>query len=94
MTNQDKQNLLIAEFMSFDLEKENYKVDELRYDCDWNWIIDVIAKIRRERNNHKFFNNMKFQAMANHVEINLELLDKESTYLKIVEFINYYNGLG
>lgn len=90
MTQQDKENVLIAEFMG----SKDYKVEELRYDCDWNWLIPVISKIRTlPEMNSLEIQHLVIQSKYNHVEMALQFtLDLQKTYESIIEFIEYYNN--
>jgi len=87
MTEQDKKNVLIAEFMGF--KKGEYKVEKLGYDCDWNWIIPVFGKINRVCDK---INKLKFYSVRNSISLSFNLLSKEGVYNGIIEFIEKYNS--
>jgi len=99
MTKQDEENVLIAKFMGF--EDKDYEVEKLRYDCDWNWLIPVVNRIRLLRSTSYNKDNMRLQAKANFLEnVFNNNLDKEKTYEAVINFIDYYktvkvsNGVG
>lgn len=87
MTKQDKENILIAEFMGL----KDYSVEELRYDCDWNWIITVVRKIFNTKIDYSKY--VVLDVLMTSINYELTKGSIEIVYDKIVNFIKSYNKL-
>jgi hypothetical protein len=108
-------NILIAEFMGFkkdspstnwyyDLKKSRYyRLNELLYDTDWNWLMSVVDKIESivwEEINDTSFNVTIGATYYCVIQDNnggmLEIIEQgksklESVYNAVVKFITWYN---
>jgi hypothetical protein len=102
-------NILIAEFMGFkkdspstnwyyDLKKSRYyRLNELLYDTDWNWLMKVVDKIESLGYVHSIYGNFStFLKKGTFNELiwvdefrgNTKL---EAVYISVIEFIKWYN---
>jgi hypothetical protein len=107
-------NILIAEFMGFkkdspstnwyyDLKKSRYyRLNELLYDTDWNWLMDVVDKIDSLGFVTEISGNIERSfaliGLANsnssisRVGYGVEFMNKkDATYRAVIEFITWYN---
>jgi hypothetical protein len=87
-------NKLIAEFMGnipifeneYQMVTHNnmcYGIDELKYDTDWNWLMQVIEKILDI--------SLDLDSMEKYYNITDSVPMIKQTYENVVEFINWYN---
>lgn len=97
-------NKLIAEFMGYNLEivnnefyfthddmLESLSDEELHFDTDWNWLMEVVEKIE----------NLGFDVVINYNICTITNGENEfrhevgqkiyATYQAVIEFINWYN---
>lgn len=93
-------NKLITEFMELPFITEdgetNYIKDlihvpdyELSYHEDWNWLMEVVEKIKEVSKGNMFSNeNMKRVELFKNINI---FSKKEEIYNSCVEFITWYN---
>ena len=91
------ENKLIAEFMDnetifntihdatlYNIKEQGavvYELSELKYHASWDWLMPVVQKCYKI-DSHEAFNNL-VDAVA--------ILDIDTTYKAVIEFINYYN---
>lgn len=102
-------NKLIADFMNSKISENNYfingmykEVNNLKYDTNWNWLMEVVEKIENTKIDNTIFdvfitkdkthihyskNNEWFSNIFLH-EGNNKL---ENTYNACIEFIKWYN---
>jgi hypothetical protein len=93
-------NRLIAEFMNYNLEIVNNEVyfthddmleslsdEELHYDTDWNWLMEVVEKISDILH---YSLNATLDFLSEKQESD-GLYTKEEVYNACVEFIKWYN---
>jgi hypothetical protein len=91
-----KNNRLIAEFMNYNLEIVNNEVyfthddmleslsdEELHYDTDWNWLMEVVEKIEKVGKTE-----FKFSVEFEKVKLSSNI---ESVYNACIEFVKWYN---
>ena len=104
MKNIIENNKIIAEFLNLTSQvifeqvfavSENgktnfYKKDELKFNSDWNWLIEVVEKIERLENNLKNETREEFTQFQK--VLSLPIYTKiEAVYNACVEFIKWYN---
>jgi hypothetical protein len=98
--NTTQENILIAEFMGYEIQKDpterffgRYKTpitkvwikeNELSFDTDWNWLMEVVRKIEQLEDVYDFeeFLLIRDELCTGRIE--------ESFY-NIVDFIKWYN---
>jgi len=97
-------NKLIAEFMGRVIPEDELEFYDENptthyYDSDWNWLMEVVEKIKKETNEDEFLNRLITTESRNGIvlEFNLEncfrksYLSIEAVYNACVEFIKWYN---
>ena len=98
-------NKIIAEFMGAKLTKDlkimypvyegdSSYVKNLKYHSDWNWLMEVVEKIRSIDNKAKedFRTKLLHYQRNNKTLFNLSILEgKEYVYNACLEFIKWYN---
>ena len=101
-------NKLITDFMNSKVSENNYfingmykEVNNLKYDTDWNWLMEVVEKI--QLNSKKFgtvtlhgLGRTKIDCYYNEQLNNrIDVLDQKygiaPTYKACIEFIKWYN---
>ena len=89
-------NRLIAEFMNYNLEIVNNEVyfthddmleslsdEELHFDTDWNWLMEVVGKILTVGDDTN-----QWDSVLNE----LQSITIKNVYEACIEFINWHNG--
>jgi hypothetical protein len=97
-------NRLLAEFLGYknianDEDKQDYLNDVIQFHTDWNWLMEVVEKIKKETNEDEFLNRLITTETRNAIvlEANLEncfrksYLSIEAVHNACVEFIKWYN---
>ena len=96
-------NKIIAEFMKYIkhtqtkayLTKDGYFHDkDLKFNSDWNWLMEVVEKIESIDNKAKedFRTKLLHYQRNNKTLFNLSILEgKEYVYNACIEFIKWYN---
>jgi hypothetical protein len=91
-----KNNKLIAEFMGWNIdnpstlptnlhqEEETQGFWELKFDTDWNWLMEVVEKILNIC--------LELDSMEMYYSITDSIPDINQSYNEVIEFINWYNG--
>lgn len=93
-------NKLIAEFMGKDIGHENMIIftknwEVMKYHNDWNWLMQVVEKIRSIDNKAKedFKIKLLHYQRNNKTIFGLSILEgKEYVYNACLEFIKWYNS--
>jgi hypothetical protein len=79
--NTSQKNIMIANFMQF---KKDISVHELMYDCSWDWLMPVVAKIVRDEEFLEDENREYLMDILPYAHI-------EDTYDVVIRFIQCYN---
>lgn len=94
----EETNKLIAEFMNCE-NSQAWKLIPSPYECDWNWLMEVVEKIESLDGNIHICNNDVFVHFPKRcrklIRVNGERLKInriEAVYKACVEFIKWYNS--
>ena len=66
-----------------------FELEELNYNCSWDWLIPVIKEIHEVE--QPFIFDLKGGPLISDLEESLKSLDIESVYKAVVQFILWYN---
>ena len=64
-------------------EENVFHPEDMRFDTDWNWLMEVMDKILNV--------SLKLDTMELYYDITDNIPNIEETYKSILEFINWYN---
>lgn len=98
--NTTENNKIIAEFMEWDILNDmTYSkvtkgkwvaLDKLKFNSNWNWLMEVVEKIRFKTDCTPF-NFEDWQSLITAIEICLLNLNIKDTFNACTEFIKWYN---
>lgn len=86
---------MIADGIYFE---QGYMASELKYDTDWNWLMEVVDKIESLGYAHSIYGNCTTflkKGAFNELLWNDEFIGNtklKSVYISVIEFIKFYNG--
>jgi hypothetical protein len=63
--------------------EQGYMTSELKFDTDWNWLMQVVKKCREESNDEDSYWEAIYYSLVD--------LDIDNVYIAVVEFIKWYN---
>lgn len=109
--NTTENNKLIAEFMGYKnntpskdffqhpTDKNRFdRIEYLKYDTDWNWLMEVVEKIESlSYQGYNIYVDISEKTLIQSFESNIEISEVfggskiENTYKACVEFIKWYN---
>lgn len=104
--NNTANNILIAEFLGFQATSEGYfdnegelegiekdnTFDVLKFDTDWNWLMEAVEKIESIKGTQIFINGISCEIMFREKVISKHFNTKiEAVNKAVIEFINWHN---